>query len=109
MPTALTVRLLVVQATDREQLEIRDARAGDAAPDDKHTWLHASLKRTYDDKTTVFGDALVTWECWLLIGTDGVKANLRDEIKKSRRRQLRAGKERLPHARAVTFILSNDG
>jgi hypothetical protein len=101
--------LSISQVTDTERLGIQSTKPHHGPPpDDTHTWLYAALEHRYPDHTTVRADAWVTWECWLLIGTDGVKSNLRDEIKKARRRQLREGIDRVRHWRATTFILSND-
>lgn len=112
MPDPITLRLAIVQITDTEHLVIREAQPGQSLPDDKHTWLYATLKHMYDDDATVFADAWVTWECWLYIGLDALRENLRDEIRVARRRQLYAIKKfpasKLIEWRAATFILDDD-
>ena len=103
----ISVRLAVYEQTEVDEFHLGD---GDAAsdpslPDTKSVWLYGTLTHVYPDDTTVRADCYVTWERWLLIGNAGVKASLRDEVKKARRRQLREGVTWLPHKRAVTFVL----
>lgn len=101
MSTPISVKLFVTQQSDSERLTIRDSNIG--TPDDQSTWLFGKLEKAYGDRAYVCACCWVTWDCWILIGTDGVKASLLDEVKKWRRRQLRG--KAVSVACAPTFVL----